>query len=117
MPSEKKRLTEEDELTPEELEAQNEKFRTFFSTSVAQVPERMNRPDDVRPARPRGLFGWLFRREKPDAAAEAADKPSDEMNTGELSLEGDENASEEMAGLELALEPLEEPEMPARPEQ
>lgn len=116
MPSEKKRLTEEDELTPEELEAQNEKFRTFFSTSVAQVPERMNRPDDVCPARPRGLFGWLFRREKPAAAAEAADKPSDEMNTGELSLEGDENASEEMAGLELALEPLEEPEMPARPE-
>lgn len=37
MPKDDKRK----ELTQEEIDAQNEKFRTFFSTSVAQVPEEM----------------------------------------------------------------------------
>ena len=39
MPKDDKRK----ELTQEEIDAQNEKFRTFFSTSVAQVPEEMKR--------------------------------------------------------------------------
>ena len=41
MPKDDKRK----ELTQEEIDAQNEKFRTFFSTSVAQVPEEMKRRD------------------------------------------------------------------------
>ena len=32
---------ERKEMTQEELDAREEKFRTFFTTSVAQVPEEM----------------------------------------------------------------------------
>ena len=38
---------ERKEMTQEELDAREEKFRTFFTTSVAQVPEEMTRRDDV----------------------------------------------------------------------
>ena len=41
MPKEDERRKE---LTQKEIEA--EKFRTFFSTSVAQVPEAMSRRED-----------------------------------------------------------------------
>jgi len=44
MPKDDKRK----ELTQEEIDAQNEKFRTFFSTSVAQVPEEMKRRDEEK---------------------------------------------------------------------
>lgn len=37
---------ERKELTQEEIDARDEKFRTFFTTSVAQVPEEMTRRDD-----------------------------------------------------------------------
>ena len=37
---------ERKEMTQEELDAREEKFRTFFTTSVAQVPEEMTRRDD-----------------------------------------------------------------------
>ena len=35
---------ERKEMTQEELDAREEKFRTFFTTSVAQVPEEMTCP-------------------------------------------------------------------------
>ena len=63
MPNEDKR---QKELTQEELDAQ--KFRTFFSTSVAQVPEAMSRREDAAEKAPRkGLFGGLFRRREDPA--------------------------------------------------
>ena len=37
---------ERKELTQEEIDARDEKFRTFVTTSVAQVPEEMTRRDD-----------------------------------------------------------------------
>lgn len=60
---------ERKELTQEEIDARDEKFRTFFTTSVAQVPEEMTRRDDGAAEKPnKGLFGRLFRREKNGAA-------------------------------------------------
>ncbi|MGN0708562.1 MAG: cell envelope biogenesis protein OmpA [Faecalibacterium sp.] len=108
MPNEKKRLTEKDKLTPEELEAQqNEKFRTFFSTSVAQVPERMNLRDDEQPEPPKkGWFSRLFRREKAAPDPEEADPLPlpQEMPTGEIRLGESGGDAEEAADLELMLE-------------
>ena len=59
MPKDDKRK----ELTQEEIDAQNEKFRTFFSTSVAQVPEEMKRRDEEKESTS-SLLGKLFHREK-----------------------------------------------------
>ena len=59
MPKDDKRK----ELTQEEIDAQNEKFRTFFSTSVAQVPEEMKRRDEEKESTG-SLLGKLFHREK-----------------------------------------------------
>ena len=61
MPKEDERRKE---LTQKEIEA--EKFRTFFSTSVAQVPEAMSRREEEETPPKRGLFGGLFQREKPE---------------------------------------------------
>ena len=55
MPKDDKRK----ELTQEEIDAQNEKFRTFFSTSVAQVPEEMKRRDEEKESTG-SLLGKLF---------------------------------------------------------
>ena len=55
MPKDDKRK----ELTQEEIDAQNEKFRTFFSTSVAQVPEEMKRRDEEK-ENTGSLLGKLF---------------------------------------------------------
>ena len=55
---------ERKEMTQEELDAREEKFRTFFTTSVAQVPEEMTRRDDEDEEKPKSLLGRLFRREK-----------------------------------------------------
>ena len=75
---------ERKELPREELAARDEKFRTFFTTSVAQVPEEMTRRDDGAAEKPnKGLFGRLFRREK---TAPQADGAVDERSTGELRL-------------------------------
>ena len=57
MPKEDERRKE---LTQKEIEA--EKFRTFFSTSVAQVPEAMSRREEEETPPKRGLFGGLFHR-------------------------------------------------------
>ena len=98
MPKDDKRLHTQGELTPDE------KFRTFFSTSVAQVPEEMNRRMEQEQSKeqPKGLFGKLFRRDKPEEKQEEAPV---EMPTGEIRLGGEEN--EPQAGLELAV-PAEE---------
>ena len=110
MPKEDKRRIEQ---TQEELDA--EKFRTFFSTSVAQVPEAMNRREEETPPK-RGLFGRMFRREKPEEpAAEPSENRGLELPpTGEILLGGE--TEEPQADLELVLEPAEqEPSVPQKP--
>ena len=47
---------ERKEMTQEELDAREEKFRTFFTTSVAQVPEEMTRRDDENEEKPKSLL-------------------------------------------------------------
>ena len=51
-----------EKTNPEDLAAKEEKFRTFFTTSVAQVPEEMTRRDDENEEKPKSLLGRLFRR-------------------------------------------------------
>ena len=102
------------ELTQEEIDAQNEKFRTFFSTSVAQVPEEMKRRDEEK-ENTGSLLGKLFHREKAQEEPAAAPAVQNELPpTGEIVLGHEEEAE---AGLELALEPgeLEEAEPVALP--
>ena len=114
MPKDDKRK----ELTQEEIDAQNEKFRTFFSTSVAQVPEEMKRRDEEK-ENTGSLLGKLFHREKAQEEPAAAPAVQNELPpTGEIVLGHEEEAE---AGLELALEPgeLEEAEpvvLPTAPE-
>ena len=98
MPKDDKRSKE---LTQEEINAQNEKFRTFFSTSVAQVPEAMKRRDDEKESTT-SRFGKLFHKEKPRQEPESAAAPNELPPTGEIVL-GHED--EEEADLELALDP------------
>ena len=110
MPKDDKRK----ELTQEEIDAQNEKFRTFFSTSVAQVPEEMKRRDEEK-ENTGSLLGKLFHREKDKEEPAAAPAVQNELPpTGEIVLGHEEEAE---AGLELALEPgeLEEAEPVALP--
>ena len=100
MPNEDKR---QKELTQEELDAQ--KFRTFFSTSVAQVPEAMSRREDSEEKAPKkGLFGGLFRRKESPAETLAEPEPETTPDalppTGEIRLDG--SVEEPDAGLELA---------------
>ena len=110
MPKDDKRK----ELTQEEIDAQNEKFRTFFSTSVAQVPEEMKRRDEEK-ENTGSLLGKLFHREKDKEEPAAAPAVQNELPpTGEIVLGHEEEAE---ADLELALEPgeLEEAEPVALP--
>ena len=111
MPKEDKRRKE---LTQEEIAA--EKFRTFFSTSVAQVPEAMSRREEEETPPKRGLFGGLFQREKPEPETKEPAKRGLELPpTGEIVL-GDD-AEEPQADLELVLEPEEAAaEQPVMPE-
>ena len=102
MPNDDKR---QKELTQEELDAQ--KFRTFFSTSVAQVPEAMTRRDneEAEKAPKKGLFGGLFRRKENTAELPAEPEaepaaPDALPPTGEIRLDG--SVEEPDAGLELA---------------
>ena len=97
---------ERKELTQEEIDARDEKFRTFFTTSVAQVPEEMTRRDDGAAEKPnKGLFGRLFRREKTELQADGA---VEESGTGEIRLGGEEQ--EKPSELELVLKLEEETE-------
>ena len=82
MPKENQRLTGRHEYTAEEIAAQDEKFRTFFTTTVAQVPVEMTRRDSELEQQPKGLLARLFRRDRPAAP----DCTPCEENTGELLL-------------------------------
>ena len=113
MPKDDKRSKE---LTQEEINAQNEKFRTFFSTSVAQVPEAMKRRDEEK-ENTGGLLGKFFHHDKAkEEAAPAPAAPTELPPTGEIVLGHEEETD---AGLELALEPgeldLDDPEPVALP--
>jgi len=128
MPKDNERRSEQKEMTQEEIDAQNEKFRTFFTTSVAQVPQEMIRRDDEAEEKPRGLFGRLFRREKPAQEQAEEKRAPQESATGEIQLGGEE--PEEPSDLELVLTleeetakpaetpavPQPEPQKPAEPE-
>ena len=90
---------ERKEMTQEELDAREEKFRTFFTTSVAQVPEEMTRRDDENEEKPKSLLGRLFRREKGEQQEGGT---PEESCTGEIQLGGEE--PEEPSDLELVLD-------------
>ena len=102
---------ERKEMTQEELDAREEKFRTFFTTSVAQIPEEMTRRDGENEEKPKSLLGRLFHREK----AEQPEGGTPEVSrTGEIQLGGEE--PEEPSDLELVLA-LEEEVAGPKPEQ
>ena len=102
---------ERKEMTQEEIDAREEKFRTFFTTSVAQVPEEMTRRDDENEEQPKSLLGRLFRREKGEQQEGGT---PEESRTGEIQLGGEE--PEEPSDLELVLA-LEEEVAEPKPEQ
>ena len=105
---------ERKELTQEEIDARDEKFRTFFTTSVAQVPEEMTRRDDGAAEKPnKGLFGRLFCREKTEPQADGA---AEESSTGEIRLGGEEQENPSELELVLKLEEETEPSKPETPE-
>ncbi len=97
------------ELTQEEIEQeQKEKFKTFFTTSVAQVPEDMIHASE-RPNRKHGLLARFFA--KKEKANYSRDKEEEVLwvetpvaPTGEIQLDGPapEKADE---NLELAARP------------
>ena len=89
---------ERKEMTQEEIDAREEKFRTFFTTSVAQVPEEMTRRDDENEEKPKSLLGRLLRREKGEQQESGT---PEESRTGEIQLGGEE--PEEPSDLELVL--------------
>ncbi|WP_435144406.1 hypothetical protein AB2427_03810 [Faecalibacterium prausnitzii] len=102
---------ERKEMTQEELDAREEKFRTFFTTSVAQIPEEMTRRDGENEEKPKSLLGRLFHREK---AEQPEGGTPEESRTGEIQLGGEE--PEEPSDLELVLA-LEEEVAGPKPEQ
>ena len=102
---------ERKEMTQEEIDAREEKFRTFFTTSVAQVPEEMTRRDDENEEKPKSLLGRLLRREKGEQQESST---PEESRTGEIQLGGEE--PEEPSDLELVLT-LEEEVTEPKPEQ
>ena len=103
------------DLTPEELAAKEERFRSFFSTTAVELPEEMTRHDSGQPEeKPKRKFG-IFSRGKAKMPEEPAGKPL-EMLTGEVLL-GEDAEPEEEADLELVLKPTADPEsaLPLRP--
>ena len=103
------------DLTPEELAAKEERFRSFFSTTAVELPEEMTRHDSGQPEeKPKQKFGF-FSRGKAKMPEEPAEKPL-EMPTGEVLL-GEDAEPEEEADLELVLKPTADPEsaLPLRP--
>lgn len=120
MPKNDKRRNGFENTHPEDLAAKEEKFRTFFSTSVAQVPDEMKRRDDDQKNPDTGKPGILSRllgRAKEEAAAEPAEEPKAQLQelppTGEIRLGGEEEAAEPEANLELAADFF-APETPAQ---
>ena len=69
-----------EKTNPEDLAAKEEKFRTFFSTSVAQVPDEMKHRDDEKqePAKQKtqsSILGRILGRAKEEAEL-APEKPA-----------------------------------------
>ena len=111
MPKDDEHRVDRKEMTQEEIDAQNEKFRSFFTTSVAQVPEEMTRRDDEVEEKPRGLFGRLFHKDKNETEKQPDEELPEEEPTGEIQLGGEEK--EEPSDLELVLTLEEETKAPA----
>ena len=113
-----------EKTNPEDLAAKEEKFRTFFSTSVAQVPDEMKHRDDEKqePAKQKtqsSILGRILGRAKEEAEP-APEKPAmlqELPPTGEIRLGGEDEAAEPKADLELAADffVAEEPEPPVQP--
>ena len=98
-----------EKTNPEDLAAKEEKFRTFFSTSVAQVPDEMKNRDDEKqePAKQKtqsSILGRILGRAKEEAepASEKPAMPQELPPTGEIRLGGEDEAAEPKAELELA---------------
>ena len=81
----------------EQLEQeQREKFKTFFTTSVAQVPEEMIPRDESRPDRKHGLLARFFAKKEKEAGGAAPDGAGEALfraetpapPTGEIVLDG-----------------------------
>ena len=114
-----------EKTNPEDLAAKEEKFRTFFSTSVAQVPDEMKRRDEEKqePAKQKtqsSILGRILGRAKEEAetaAPEEPQKPQELPPTGEIRLGGEEEAAEPEADLELAADffVADEPEQKPQP--
>ena len=113
-----------EKTNPEDLAAKEEKFRTFFSTSVAQVPDEMKHRDDEKqePAKQKtqsSILGRILGRAKEEAelAPEKPAMPQELPPTGEIRLGGEDEAAEPKADLELAADffVAEEPEPPVQP--
>lgn len=113
-----------EKTNPEDLAAKEEKFRTFFSTSVAQVPDEMKHRDDEKqePAKQKtqsSILGRILGRAKEEAepASEKPAMPQELPPTGEIRLGGEDEAAEPKADLELAADffVAEEPESPVQP--
>ena len=92
---------------------EDEKFRSFFSTTAVNIPEEMTRRDEELPEeKPQKRFG-LFARGKADQEEAPAAEPQ-EMPTGEVVLGGDAQPEQE-ADLELMLKPAADPEQELAP--
>ena len=92
---------------------EDEKFRSFFSTTAVNIPEEMTRRDEELPEeKPQKRFG-LFARGKADQKEAQAAEPQ-EMPTGEVVLGGDAQPEQE-ADLELMLKPAADPEQELAP--
>ena len=92
---------------------EDEKFRSFFSTTAVNIPEEMTRRDEELPEeKPQKRFG-LFARGKADQKGAQAAEPQ-EMPTGEVVLGGDAQPEQE-ADLELMLKPAADPEQELAP--
>ena len=90
-----------EKTNPEDLAAKEEKFRTFFSTSVAQVPDEMKHRDDEKqePAKQKtqsSILGRILGRAKEEAepASEKPAMPQELPPTGEIRLGGEDEAAE-----------------------
>ena len=105
--------------------ASDEKFRDFFTTTVADIPAEMVRREEEAAEEHKGLFGRLFGHAKPKQAPQAG--MDLELPTGEVLLGADALAKhdgEEPLDLDLTLRtadpgtdfPQPKAEVPAAPE-
>ena len=88
---------------------QDEKFRSFFTTTAVDIPAEMARRDDEKPQeKNKKKFGLFGRSKLRHEVADLVDSPL-EMPTGEVLLGADAQPEEE-ADLELVLKPTADPE-------